>query len=642
MERNPSSSSGTGLQEMLKPTAPSVTTATHLNPARLEVIGAKSVISVTEYEPCVWQPARDVVEFPPPPKDRDGDQFFECPYCFTICPRGSDKAWKAHIIHDLRPYVCTYENCKTSGQLYESRHDWIHHENTHHRKIWRCLEHSDQVFAELTTYKLHLETEHALQMDSPSMNRIIPASESTSTVTDRGCPVCSVVLDTPRALHSHIALHLERFSLFSLPRSIGVESEDQDEVSGTESDQAHGVIAGSREGDFNGDLDFDSEDDADKNLNRETPAHSRDLVETLVLDSEPGLGIQERITDLLPSVAEGQAKTQTSEPEPGQATNHVVPNVENSTDHSSEHTSTVVGTITHVIEDHNTPVYAVCFSPDDRLLSSVSDDKVVRIWNLETQLALTSLEGHRIGFRSLAWSLDGSKIASGSYDRTTKLWDVATWQCLRTVTGHQGAVSGLSFSADDQSLLSASHDKTCKLWDVDAGTERYGLSGHEAGVWSVGISPDARFAASGSSDRAVRIWNFASGALLRILKGHGRVVYALAFSPDSSILASGSNDWTIKIWDLHHSGRLLRTLEGHEKGVTALAFSPDGLLMASGSYDHTIRIWDRVEWQKTVGLLQGHTADVYAVAFSHDGTRLVSGSRDRIVKIWDIERKASV
>jgi hypothetical protein len=96
LDRNPSSSTGTLLQDMLKPVVPSVMTATNLNPARLEFTGTKSVISVSEYETSTWQPARDVVDFPPAPKDKDGEKVFEYPYCFVIRPRGrlADKAWK--------------------------------------------------------------------------------------------------------------------------------------------------------------------------------------------------------------------------------------------------------------------------------------------------------------------------------------------------------------------------------------------------------------------------------------------------------------------------------------------------------------------------------------------------------------------
>lgn len=81
--------------ELAPPTA-SVTTATNLNLARLELVENQSMFTVSEYAPSTWQPARDAVAFPPPPTTQSGEKFFECPYCFTFCPRGAlaAKAWK--------------------------------------------------------------------------------------------------------------------------------------------------------------------------------------------------------------------------------------------------------------------------------------------------------------------------------------------------------------------------------------------------------------------------------------------------------------------------------------------------------------------------------------------------------------------
>ena len=78
------------------PPAVSVTTATNLNLARLELVENQSIFTVSEYAPSTWQPGGDAVAFPPPPTTQPDEKFFECPYCFTLCPRGvlAAKAWK--------------------------------------------------------------------------------------------------------------------------------------------------------------------------------------------------------------------------------------------------------------------------------------------------------------------------------------------------------------------------------------------------------------------------------------------------------------------------------------------------------------------------------------------------------------------
>ncbi|KAG6356906.1 hypothetical protein INS49_014781 [Diaporthe citri] len=243
----------------------SVTTATRLDVARLEVSDNLSSWTLSEYAPSTRQAAHAPVDFPPAPKrsrNTPSDKFFECPYCFFLCPKEilADKAWKAHLIHDLRPYICTYEDCKNPTQLYDSRQDWVQHENSEHRKVWRCLEHSDQVFKTLEPYKRHLQGQHRGSISGEASSiRIIQASESVSDILGRACPICMVELDTTRAMESHIALHLERFARFSLPRSVI----NDDDGSNADSDRANRVEEeGSRDDDFEGGFELHSDIDA--------------------------------------------------------------------------------------------------------------------------------------------------------------------------------------------------------------------------------------------------------------------------------------------------------------------------------------------------------------------------------------------
>ncbi|QYS95104.1 ANK_REP_REGION domain-containing protein [Trichoderma simmonsii] len=189
-------------------------------------------LAVSEYAPSAWNPSKDIVSFPSPPKASPVDEFFECPYCYTICPASilSEKAWRAHIIRDLRPYICTFENCSNSEQLYDSRDDWIEHETSTHQTVFRCPMHEEETFTTLATYDEHTQTYHK--------EEAMPSSFATSTATNihRSCPICSIVLGTVQKLQSHIALHLERFAMFTLPRC----TDDSDEgVSSGRSASAH-------------------------------------------------------------------------------------------------------------------------------------------------------------------------------------------------------------------------------------------------------------------------------------------------------------------------------------------------------------------------------------------------------------------
>ena len=106
-------------------------------------------------------------------------------------------------------------------------------------------------------------------------------------------------------------------------------------------------------------------------------------------------------------------------------------------------------------------------SPDGKTLASASRDKTIKLWNLQTQKAISTLTGHSNWVISVAFSPDGLTLASASRDNTIKLWNLQSQKAIATLTGHSEMVSSVAFSPDGLTLASASWDKTIKLWNFD-------------------------------------------------------------------------------------------------------------------------------------------------------------------------------
>ncbi|KAF5698711.1 kinase domain-containing protein [Fusarium mundagurra] len=171
------------------------------------------------------------IEVPKPPEEALNGDAFTCPYCWVVCPpkEGRGKTWKSHVLHDLKPYVCTYEACNSANDLYQSRKAWVDHEEAMHRPSWRCRDHPEALYATSASFQSHLLQEHDRGISGEQLADLTNVSK-LGRVDDRdACPICFEKRPFPKGLTNHLANHLERIALFSLPRTISSDDKNMDE-----------------------------------------------------------------------------------------------------------------------------------------------------------------------------------------------------------------------------------------------------------------------------------------------------------------------------------------------------------------------------------------------------------------------------
>ncbi|KAF2474226.1 uncharacterized protein BDR25DRAFT_385695 [Lindgomyces ingoldianus] len=197
--------------------------------------------SVTSYATTTHDLKGHGIELPSPPKAANGEQDFECPYCFIICPAryGRGRPWRTHLLQDLQPYVCTYEDCENPDQLLRSRREWAEHEASH-RKVWRCPEHTTAIYKSKLGLEDHLRRKHSDSFPEHQLTSIIKVSETSTIDLRQKCPICFAQADMEGGLQNHIANHLERLASFALPKDI--------DTAGDESDVASSVASRGRSG----------------------------------------------------------------------------------------------------------------------------------------------------------------------------------------------------------------------------------------------------------------------------------------------------------------------------------------------------------------------------------------------------------
>jgi len=309
-------------------------------------------------------------------------------------------------------------------------------------------------------------------------------------------------------------------------------------------------------------------------------------------------------------------------------------------------------------------------SPSFPILMTGSWDRTIRVWNLEKQECILSLNGHTRGVKCLQF--DTNKLISGGMDNVLKLWNWRTGECIRTIQGHAAGVSCLNF--DDELLASGSADSTIRIWNFNTGAG-YILRGHQEWVNTVKLDTKSysdpsqptsprklKLLYSGSDDGQIRIWNLATRQTLKILVGHVAQVQSLSLLKSSvdlqDSLISGSLDNCLKLWNIkinpvrpsnppaisslaNQDGQVEedaevsvdafceRTMFGHIQGVWSI--DADKLRIVSASHDRSLKIWDRLTG-KCVHTFVGHRGAVSAVKLTDD--TIISGGDDGEIRIW--------
>ena len=211
------------------------------------------------------------------------------------------------------------------------------------------------------------------------------------------------------------------------------------------------------------------------------------------------------------------------------------------------------------------------------------------LWGMMSQQEISHLP-YSDEITTLAFSPDGTILASASDDKTIKLWNVETGEEQLSITAHKLAINALSFSPDGTILASASGDKTIKLWNVETGEEQLSITAHKLAINALSFSPDGTILASASGDKTIKLWNVETGEEQLSIGTQKSIVSTLTFSPDQQLLASINDQQWIKLWSLTQAAEVLSiAIPTAYQGVTAL--HSDGQTLASVVKGEKITLW---------------------------------------------------
>src|SRR5687767_1739734 len=324
-------------------------------------------------------------------------------------------------------------------------------------------------------------------------------------------------------------------------------------------------------------------------------------------------------------------------------------------------------------DGHSAAVRRAVFSPDGKLLVSVSEDHQVIVWDFARRMRLKTIGEHQAVVNTVAFSPDGKWFITGDEQQTVIVWDANRLEQEAVWRDQLGPVRASAFSPDGRIVIYAAgevsvvretgtwkkrHELPCRLsygnfvfpeddlvedshgrtWNLDTGESLAGIQEAWAGNWTA-LSPDRKQLASLGTYGEVKFVDLARGKVIQQSHGHHDHGRAVAYSPDGKLLATGAE--RVVLWDVASMTKLV-PLE-YESIVWSVAFSPDGRWIVSTHGDGSILIWDVANRELEANLRQ-HSGAVRAVAFSADGKRVATASEEHSVIVWNAEgvRKEAV
>ncbi|PWY74516.1 hypothetical protein BO94DRAFT_606985 [Aspergillus sclerotioniger CBS 115572] len=189
---------------------------------------SETLDSVNNPDLTLSSPSDDLdltLEVPLPPVElKEGEMTeFECGYCYRPVRIDIPRAWEAHVIKDLQPYVCTYTRCDSSQHFFQNMEEWIEHEKIHDGVCYWCNQHGHETYEDRKGFVEHILAVHDEKVSSPlayfchrSLNVGVPQPGEPEEV-------CNLCFERTWDRKKHVARHLQQLAMYALDWEDGTD-----------------------------------------------------------------------------------------------------------------------------------------------------------------------------------------------------------------------------------------------------------------------------------------------------------------------------------------------------------------------------------------------------------------------------------
>ena len=304
---------------------------------------------------------------------------------------------------------------------------------------------------------------------------------------------------------------------------------------------------------------------------------------------------------------------------------------------------------------HTDRINGLSFTPDSKQLISVSWDKTIRIWDVQSGTLLKILrsyskEGRDGAFNAAALSPDGKVLAVSTAVESggeIRLVSIPDGNILYRLMGHRSQfVETIAFSPDGKKLLTGSTDnREIWLWNLE--TQRHTvISNGLTNSFTVCFTPDDSKLVIGGLDGKVSVLSASGTHLIKQFEAHQGAISSLSVSPDGQHILTTGWDAAVRYWELS-SGTLLLEVEKNKTthnymSVSVLSRNGESAIvggMERGFAASSLRVYNLSTGNLGFKLFSGMALDPYRATVSPDGKWIAAASSrtPAVTSLWDAE-----
>ena len=249
----------------------------------------------------------------------------------------------------------------------------------------------------------------------------------------------------------------------------------------------------------------------------------------------------------------------------------------------------------------------------------------LQLLDLKTD-TITCFSNEHKGRINVLIRLKDGKIASGGQDKLIKVWDINSKESLMTLEGHTSMIWALNEVAGNK-LISGGSDKRALIWDMNEKKLDFELYKDKEITVVLQLKTGKVLICSENNLCLFDLDSKQKLASIEVKTG----IWAIRELKDGTV-AIGQGNGDISILEVDNDIKIKLVLKGHKKAINSIIQLDNYKVVTSGDENNMI-LWDLKDPEAKF-FIEGHTNKVSGLAHI-GGNKFVSVSQDKTLKVWE-------